>query len=73
MLLAIASGNTFLDPMEQSPLGSMSHMNAELAELAKQAFYDYGGRPTWAERVIYGTSKLGPLSRIHLAANNLCR
>ena len=69
MLLAIAGGNTFLDPMEQSPLGSMSHMNAELAELAKQAFYDYGGRPTWAERVTYGTSKPGP-STICLVADN---
>ena len=57
MLLAIASGNTFLDPMEQSPLGSMSHVNAELVGLAKQAFYDFGERPTWAERVTYGTSK----------------
>ncbi|PIL32067.1 transporter [Ganoderma sinense ZZ0214-1] len=57
MLLAIASGNTFLDPMEQSPLGSMSHINVELVGVAKQAFYDFGERPTWAERVTYGTSE----------------
>ncbi|KAI0662717.1 nucleoporin [Cubamyces menziesii] len=57
MLLAIASGNTFLDPMEQSPLGSMSHVSADLAAVARQAFYDFGERPTWAERVTYGTSE----------------
>ncbi|KAI0374276.1 nucleoporin [Pilatotrama ljubarskyi] len=56
MLLAIASGNTFLDPMEQSPLGSMSRVSAELAAVARQAFYDLGERPTWAERTTYGTS-----------------
>ncbi|KAI0670007.1 nucleoporin [Trametes maxima] len=57
MLLAIASGNTFLDPMEQSPLGSMSQVSTELAAVARQAFYDIGERPTWAERVTYGTSE----------------
>ncbi|KAI0639300.1 nucleoporin [Trametes polyzona] len=57
MLLAIASGNTFLDPMEQSPLGSMSRVSSELAGVARQAFYDFGERPTWAERVTYGTSE----------------
>ncbi|OSD03533.1 nucleoporin [Trametes coccinea BRFM310] len=57
MLLAIASGNTFLDPMEQSPLGAMSKVSPELAAVARQAFYDFGERPTWAERVTYGTSE----------------
>ncbi|KAI0735282.1 nucleoporin [Earliella scabrosa] len=57
MLLAIASGNTFLDPMEQSPVGSMSHVSNDLAAVARQAFYDFGERPTWAERVTYGTSE----------------
>ena len=57
MLLAIASGNTFLDPMEQSPVGSLSHVSPELAVAAKQAFYDFGERPTWEERVTYGSSK----------------
>ncbi|TBU35136.1 nucleoporin [Dichomitus squalens] len=57
MLLAVASGNTFLDPMEQSPLGSMSRVSPELVTAAKQAFYDFGERPTWAERVTYGTSE----------------
>ncbi|KAH9857879.1 nucleoporin [Lenzites betulinus] len=57
MLLAIASGNTFLDPMEQSPVGSMSRVSSELSGVARQAFYDFGERPTWSERVTYGTSE----------------
>ena len=57
MLLAIASGNTFLDPMEQSPVGAMNRVSPELAAVARQAFYDFGERPSWAERVTYGTSE----------------
>ncbi|KAH9944478.1 nucleoporin [Epithele typhae] len=56
MLLAIASGNTFLDPMEQSPVGAMSRVSPELASVARQAFYDFGDRPGWTERVTYGTA-----------------
>ena len=37
-------------------MGSMSHVSADLAAVARQAFYDFGERPTWAERVTYGTS-----------------
>ncbi|KAI0824272.1 nucleoporin [Trametes gibbosa] len=57
MLLAIASGNTFLDPMVQSPVGSMSRVSSELSGVARRAFYDFGQRPSWSERVTYGTSE----------------
>lgn len=56
MLLAIASGNTFLDIGEQS-VGTLSTVSADLAAVAKQAFYDFGERPIWAERTTYGTGK----------------
>ncbi|KAH9937039.1 Non-repetitive/WGA-negative nucleoporin C-terminal-domain-containing protein [Fomitopsis serialis] len=59
MLLAIASGNTFLDQSEQSLLGSISTVSPEIAMVAKQAFYDFGERPMWSERVTYGTSTEG--------------
>ncbi|TFY65154.1 hypothetical protein EVJ58_g2157 [Rhodofomes roseus] len=59
MLLAIASGNTFLDPSEPSPLGNISTVSPEIAMVAKQAFYDFGERPMWSERVTYGTSTEG--------------
>ncbi|EKM61129.1 uncharacterized protein PHACADRAFT_24346 [Phanerochaete carnosa HHB-10118-sp] len=55
MLLAIASGNTFLDLGDQSALGTVTTVSAELATVAKQAFYDFGERPMWAERTTYGT------------------
>lgn len=57
MLLALASGNTFLDLSEQSSFGTVSTLSPDLAAVAKQAFYDIGERPTWTERVTYGTSK----------------
>ena len=57
MLLAIASGNTFLDPMEQSAVGALGRVSPELAAVARQAFYDFGERPIWSERVTYGTSQ----------------
>lgn len=57
MLLAIASGNTFLDIGDQSPVGTISTVSPEIAIVAKQAFYDFGERPMWAERVTYGTSE----------------
>ncbi|KZT72803.1 nucleoporin [Daedalea quercina L-15889] len=59
MLLAIASGNTFLDPSDKSPLGNISTVSPETATIARQAFYDLGERPMWAERVTYGTSAEG--------------
>lgn len=57
MLLAIASGNTFLDISEQASYGSIYNVSVDIASVARQAFYDFGERPMWAERVTYGTSK----------------
>lgn len=56
MLLGLASGNTFLDTPDGSPTGTISMLNPDIAAVAKQAFYDFGERPMWAERVTYGTS-----------------
>ncbi|TFK30342.1 nucleoporin [Coprinopsis marcescibilis] len=53
MLLALASGNTFLNGVEgQTPVT----VSTEIAAVAKQAFYDFGERPIWAERAMYGTT-----------------
>lgn len=57
MLLAIASGNTFLDPGEQSPLGTISSVSPELVGTARLAFYEVGDRPYWSERVTYGSAR----------------
>jgi nuclear pore complex protein Nup155 len=57
MLLGLASGNTFLDSADGSSSGTISMMNPEIAAVAKQAFYDFGERPMWTERVTYGTSE----------------
>jgi len=57
MLLGLASGNTFLDIAGQSATGTISTVSADIANVAKQAFYDFGERPMWAERVTYGTSE----------------
>lgn len=57
MLLAVASGNTFLDPAEQSPLGTVSSVSLELVSTAKLAFYEVGERPFWSERVVYGAPR----------------
>lgn len=57
MLLGLASGNTFLDGSDGSSSGTISMMNPEIAAVAKQAFYDFGERPMWTERVTYGTSE----------------
>ena len=58
MLLGLASGNTFLDIGGQSTTGTISTVSADIANVAKQAFYDFGERPMWAERVTYGTSEV---------------
>jgi hypothetical protein len=58
MLLGLASGNTFLDTADGSGVGNMTAMSPEFTAVAKQAFYDFGERPIWAERVTYGTSEL---------------
>ncbi|KAF5355937.1 hypothetical protein D9756_004133 [Leucocoprinus leucothites] len=55
MLLALAAGNTFLDGMP-SPNGPVVHASPEIVAVAKQAFYDFGERPIWSERVTYGTA-----------------
>lgn len=57
MLLGLASGNTFLDIGESSGSGTISTISPEIAAVAKQAFYDFGERPMWAERMTYGTSE----------------
>jgi len=57
MLLGLASGNTFLDTGEQSPAVTLCTISPDIANVAKQAFYDFGERPIWTERVTYGTSE----------------
>jgi nuclear pore complex protein Nup155 len=57
MLLGLASGNTFLDAGEQSASGTLCTISPDIANVAKQAFYDFGERPIWTERVTYGTSE----------------
>jgi nuclear pore complex protein Nup155 len=57
MLLALASGNTFLEFSNQSISGSITNLAPELTNVAKQAFYDCGERPMWAERMTYGTGE----------------
>ncbi|EAU93155.2 nucleoporin Nup157/170 [Coprinopsis cinerea okayama7 len=59
MLLALASGNTFLDGVEGPSPASVSNVSPEIATVAKQAFYDFGERPIWAERAMYGTVVAG--------------
>ncbi|KAH7883515.1 nucleoporin [Phlebopus sp. FC_14] len=56
MLLGLACGNTFLDIGDQSSTGTLCTVNPDIANIAKQAFYDFGERPIWTERVTYGTS-----------------
>lgn len=58
MLLGLASGNTFLDSSDESTSGTISMISPDVAAVAKQAFYDFGERPMWTERVTYGTSNL---------------
>ncbi|KAL4242212.1 non-repetitive/WGA-negative nucleoporin family protein [Abortiporus biennis] len=57
MLLALASGNTFLEIGDQSHLGSIASLNPELAAIAKSAFYEVGGHPSWSERTTYGAAE----------------
>jgi nuclear pore complex protein Nup155 len=61
MLLALASGNTFIEFGEQPNSGSITNLAPELGNVAKQAFYDCGERPMWAERMTYGTGEHFPL------------
>jgi nuclear pore complex protein Nup155 len=57
MLLGLASGNTFLDAGEQSCSGALCSISPDIPNVAKQAFYNFGERPIWTERVTYGTSE----------------
>ncbi|KAF8971407.1 nucleoporin [Flammula alnicola] len=57
MLLGLASGNTFLAPSDALTSGTISTVSPEIAAVAKQAFYDFGERPIWTERVMYGTAE----------------
>ncbi|KAG6818004.1 hypothetical protein H0H87_009159 [Tephrocybe sp. NHM501043] len=58
MLLGLACGNTFIDAQDESitRAGIISIPRPDITAVAKQAFYDLGERPTWTERVTYGTS-----------------
>ncbi|GAW06088.1 nucleoporin [Lentinula edodes] len=56
MLLALASGNIFLDGSDPAS-NTISLGNADLAAVAKQAFYDFGEKPIWSERTVYGKSE----------------
>ncbi|KAJ7783706.1 nucleoporin [Mycena maculata] len=56
MLLGLASGNTFLDSTDETTSGTISMISPDVAAVAKQAFYDFGERPMWTERVTYGTT-----------------
>ncbi|TFL06773.1 nucleoporin [Pterulicium gracile] len=58
MLLGLACGNTFLETMDNSPIGKISSVSPDIIALAKQAFYDFGERPIWTERVTYGSSEV---------------
>ncbi|KAN0100556.1 Non-repetitive/WGA-negative nucleoporin C-terminal domain containing protein [Tylopilus felleus] len=57
MLLGLACGNTFMDIGDHSMPGTLCNMSPDVANIAKQAFYDFGERPIWTERVTYGTSE----------------
>ncbi|KAG9222729.1 hypothetical protein CCMSSC00406_0004643 [Pleurotus cornucopiae] len=58
MLLGLACGNTFFD-MPDSATSPMNITNVDIATVAKQAFYDFGERPMWAERHVYGGDAQG--------------
>lgn len=58
MLIGLASGNTFLETSELQGTGTLASISSDLAAVAKQAFYDFGERPMWTERMTYGTGGL---------------
>ncbi|PPQ62740.1 hypothetical protein CVT24_000434 [Panaeolus cyanescens] len=55
MLLALACGNVFLNQAESS--NATTSLTSDIIGVAKQAFYDFGERPIWTERVTYGTAE----------------
>ncbi|KAF8632618.1 hypothetical protein AX15_001820 [Amanita polypyramis BW_CC] len=58
MLLSLAAGNIFIDT-DGSRTGTIGMVTPDLASVAKQAFYDFGERPIWTERVTYGKESQG--------------
>ncbi|KAJ3937728.1 MAG: nucleoporin [Lentinula lateritia] len=56
MLLALASGNIFLEGSDPAS-NTINLGNSDLAAVAKQAFYDFGEKPIWSERTVYGKSE----------------
>ncbi|KAK2461979.1 hypothetical protein APHAL10511_006442 [Amanita phalloides] len=58
MLLSLAAGNVFIDA-DSSQTGTIGMVAPDLASVAKQAFYDFGERPIWTERVTYGKESQG--------------
>jgi hypothetical protein len=57
MLLALACGNSFLELGDVSTLGAISNLGPQFSDVAKQAFYDFGERPHFTERLTNGTGK----------------
>lgn len=47
-----------MDSGDHSMPGTLCTVSPDVANIAKQAFYDFGERPIWTERVTYGTSKV---------------
>jgi len=45
-----------MDTGDHSMPGTLCTVSPDVANIAKQAFYDFGERPIWTERVTYGTS-----------------
>ncbi|KAF7320066.1 Nucleoporin [Mycena kentingensis (nom. inval.)] len=62
MLLGLACGNTFLDPSDEASAGNLALISPDMAGVAKQAFYDFGERPTWTERTSYGSEPQGTVT-----------
>ena len=56
MLLALASGNTFISPDRSgySIFNDVVALSPELQNVAKQAFYEIGEKPVWVDRGFTG-------------------
>lgn len=59
MLLALASGNTFMstDRSGYSVFDEVISLSAEISAVAKQMFYDIGDRPIWVDRGFGGENQ----------------
>lgn len=61
-----------MDTGDLSMPGTLCSVSPDVANIAKQAFYDFGERPIWTERVTYGTSKLlSPFPLAHTTSSYL--